>query len=63
MMYLALTYDHRLLDGREAVIFLVKVRKKKKKSCGFFISHANSIVIAPSQIKEYIEDPRRMLLA
>ncbi|KAF5574723.1 KGD2-2-oxoglutarate dehydrogenase complex E2 component [Fusarium pseudocircinatum] len=38
MMYLALTYDHRLLDGREAVQFLVKV-------------------------KEYIEDPRRMLLA
>lgn len=25
MMYLALTYDHRLLDGREAVTFLVKV--------------------------------------
>ncbi|KAL9126583.1 MAG: hypothetical protein Q9175_007896, partial [Cornicularia normoerica] len=24
MMYLALTYDHRLLDGREAVVFLVK---------------------------------------
>ncbi|KAJ9611654.1 2-oxoglutarate dehydrogenase complex E2 component [Cladophialophora chaetospira] len=38
MMYLALTYDHRLLDGREAVTFLVK-------------------------IKEYIEDPRKMLLA
>ncbi|SPO01298.1 probable KGD2 - 2-oxoglutarate dehydrogenase complex E2 component [Cephalotrichum gorgonifer] len=37
MMYLALTYDHRLLDGREATQFLVKV-------------------------KEYIEDPRRMLL-
>ncbi|KFA61341.1 hypothetical protein S40285_05873 [Stachybotrys chlorohalonatus IBT 40285] len=37
MMFLALTYDHRLLDGREAVQFLVKV-------------------------KEYIEDPRRMLL-
>ncbi|KAJ5296566.1 uncharacterized protein N7443_007459 [Penicillium atrosanguineum] len=37
MMYLALTYDHRILDGREAVTFLVKV-------------------------KEYIEDPRRMLL-
>ncbi|KAF7590161.1 2-oxoglutarate dehydrogenase complex E2 component [Aspergillus hancockii] len=37
MMYLALTYDHRLLDGREAVTFLIKV-------------------------KEYIEDPRRMLL-
>ncbi|KAI9891584.1 MAG: 2-oxoglutarate dehydrogenase complex E2 component [Vezdaea aestivalis] len=37
MMYLALTYDHRLLDGREAVTFLVK-------------------------IKEYIEDPQKMLL-
>ena len=24
MMYLALTYDHRMLDGREAVVFLVK---------------------------------------
>lgn len=24
-MYLALTYDHRILDGREAVTFLVKV--------------------------------------
>lgn len=38
MMYLALTYDHRLLDGREAVTFLVR-------------------------IKEFIEDPRKMLLA
>jgi len=37
IMYLALTYDHRILDGREAVTFLVK-------------------------IKEYIQDPRRMLL-
>ncbi|KAF8630016.1 hypothetical protein AX15_003148 [Amanita polypyramis BW_CC] len=38
IMVVALTYDHRLLDGRDAVTFLVKV-------------------------KEYIEDPRRMLLA
>ncbi|XP_006463414.1 hypothetical protein AGABI2DRAFT_194245 [Agaricus bisporus var. bisporus H97] len=37
IMVVALTYDHRLLDGREAVTFLVKV-------------------------KEYIEDPRKMLL-
>ncbi|ORX39719.1 2-oxoglutarate metabolism-related protein [Kockovaella imperatae] len=37
MMYVCLTYDHRLLDGREATTFLVRV-------------------------KEYIEDPRRMLL-
>lgn len=26
MMYLALTYDHRLVDGREAVGFLVKIK-------------------------------------
>ncbi|TFK73548.1 dihydrolipoamide succinyltransferase [Pluteus cervinus] len=38
IMVVALTYDHRLLDGREAVTFLVKV-------------------------KEYIEDPRKMLLS
>lgn len=37
IMVVALTYDHRLLDGREAVTFLVR-------------------------IKEYLEDPRRMLL-
>jgi 2-oxoglutarate dehydrogenase E2 component (dihydrolipoamide succinyltransferase) len=27
-MYLALTYDHRLIDGREAVLFLCSVRDK-----------------------------------
>jgi 2-oxoglutarate dehydrogenase E2 component (dihydrolipoamide succinyltransferase) len=27
MMYLALTYDHRLVDGREAVTFLVRVKE------------------------------------
>jgi 2-oxoglutarate dehydrogenase E2 component (dihydrolipoamide succinyltransferase) len=27
MMYLALTYDHRLIDGREAVQFLVRVKE------------------------------------
>lgn len=26
MMYIALTYDHRLIDGREAVMFLKKVK-------------------------------------
>ncbi|HRK71729.1 MAG TPA: 2-oxoglutarate dehydrogenase complex dihydrolipoyllysine-residue succinyltransferase, partial [Micropepsaceae bacterium] len=26
MMYLALSYDHRLVDGREAVLFLVRVK-------------------------------------
>ena len=27
MMYVALTYDHRLVDGREAVTFLVRVKQ------------------------------------
>ena len=27
MMYLALSYDHRLIDGREAVSFLVRVKE------------------------------------
>ncbi len=37
MMYIALTYDHRIIDGREAVQFLVTV-------------------------KQYLEDPARMVL-
>jgi 2-oxoglutarate dehydrogenase E2 component (dihydrolipoamide succinyltransferase) len=37
MMYVALSYDHRIVDGREAVQFLVK-------------------------IKEFVEDPGRLLL-
>ena len=37
MMYLALSYDHRIVDGREAVTFLVR-------------------------IKDYIEDPQRLLI-
>jgi 2-oxoglutarate dehydrogenase E2 component (dihydrolipoamide succinyltransferase) len=27
MMYLALTYDHRLIDGRDAVGFLVRIKE------------------------------------
>jgi len=26
-MYLALSYDHRIIDGREAVSFLVRVKE------------------------------------
>jgi 2-oxoglutarate dehydrogenase E2 component (dihydrolipoamide succinyltransferase) len=36
MMYIALSYDHRIIDGREAVTFLVR-------------------------IKQFIEDPRRLI--
>jgi 2-oxoglutarate dehydrogenase E2 component (dihydrolipoamide succinyltransferase) len=27
MMYVALSYDHRIVDGREAVLFLVRIKK------------------------------------
>jgi 2-oxoglutarate dehydrogenase E2 component (dihydrolipoamide succinyltransferase) len=27
MMYIALTYDHRIVDGREAVSFLKRVKE------------------------------------
>ena len=37
IMYLALTYDHRIVDGGEAVQFLVR-------------------------IKEFIEDPQKLLI-
>jgi 2-oxoglutarate dehydrogenase E2 component (dihydrolipoamide succinyltransferase) len=26
-MYLAVSYDHRIIDGREAVLFLVRVKE------------------------------------
>ena len=28
MMYLALSYDHRIIDGREAVQFLVSIKEQ-----------------------------------
>jgi 2-oxoglutarate dehydrogenase E2 component (dihydrolipoamide succinyltransferase) len=37
MMYVAMSYDHRIIDGKESVSFLVRV-------------------------KEYVEDPVRLLL-
>ena len=27
VMYVALTYDHRIIDGREAVLFLRKIKE------------------------------------
>jgi 2-oxoglutarate dehydrogenase E2 component (dihydrolipoamide succinyltransferase) len=27
MMYVALSYDHRIVDGREAVSFLVRIKE------------------------------------
>src|SRR3546814_10467207 len=31
MMYLALSYDHRLVDGREAVTFLVRMKERSEE--------------------------------
>ena len=31
MMYLALSYDHRIIDGREAVSFLVRIKENQSK--------------------------------
>ncbi|HTD59097.1 MAG TPA: 2-oxo acid dehydrogenase subunit E2 [Gemmatimonadaceae bacterium] len=27
MMYIALSYDHRLVDGQQAVLFLVRIKE------------------------------------
>ena len=35
MMYLALTYDHRIVDGKEAVTFLVGSRKRWRTPPGW----------------------------
>lgn len=37
MMYLALTYDHRIVDGREAVLFLVHVKNRLEDPGRFVI--------------------------
>ena len=37
MMYLALTYDHRLVDGREAVTFLVRVKELLENPTRFLL--------------------------
>jgi 2-oxoglutarate dehydrogenase E2 component (dihydrolipoamide succinyltransferase) len=37
MMYVALSYDHRLVDGREAVQFLVRVKELVEDPEGLLI--------------------------
>jgi len=37
MMYVALTYDHRLVDGREAVTFLRKIKQNVEDSTAMFL--------------------------
>jgi 2-oxoglutarate dehydrogenase E2 component (dihydrolipoamide succinyltransferase) len=47
MMYLALSYDHRLIDGKESVSFLVKVKE---------------MIENPQAILFEGQDPERLLL-
>jgi 2-oxoglutarate dehydrogenase E2 component (dihydrolipoamide succinyltransferase) len=35
MMYLALSYDHRIVDGKEAVTFLVRVKERSRTRRGW----------------------------
>jgi 2-oxoglutarate dehydrogenase E2 component (dihydrolipoamide succinyltransferase) len=38
MMYLALSYDHRIVDGREAVQFLVKIKEYIEEPAGLLLN-------------------------
>ena len=42
MMYLALSYDHRLIDGKEAVQFLVTIKDLLGRSGSHLIGNLNS---------------------
>ena len=61
--YTALNYDHRLVDGREAVTFLCSVRDKLEDCltccdcfpCPQITQHLRAAVFNP-------QDPSRMLL-
>jgi 2-oxoglutarate dehydrogenase E2 component (dihydrolipoamide succinyltransferase) len=37
MMYLALSYDHRIVDGKEAVTFLIKIKKALENPSRLFL--------------------------
>ena len=38
MMYVALTYDHRIIDGREAVQFLVTIKDRLEDPARLLLS-------------------------
>ena len=60
IMVVALTYDHRLLDGREAVTFL-----GTSSSSPLFCSSTERRWLVPVlavKVRDYLEDPRKMLL-
>jgi len=42
MMYLALTYDHRIVDGKEAVTFLVAHRQSPEREPEIWLNSSTS---------------------
>ncbi|HYV94481.1 MAG TPA: 2-oxoglutarate dehydrogenase complex dihydrolipoyllysine-residue succinyltransferase [Chitinophagales bacterium] len=46
MMYVALSYDHRIIDGRESVSFLVRVKE--------LLEHPEQLLIGSDPIKEML---------
>jgi 2-oxoglutarate dehydrogenase E2 component (dihydrolipoamide succinyltransferase) len=47
MMYIALSYDHRVIDGRESVSFLVRVKE--------FLENPELLLIGKDPVKTLLE--------
>jgi 2-oxoglutarate dehydrogenase E2 component (dihydrolipoamide succinyltransferase) len=47
MMYLALSYDHRIVDGRESVSFLVRVKE--------LLENPEQLLIGKDPVKTLLE--------
>jgi 2-oxoglutarate dehydrogenase E2 component (dihydrolipoamide succinyltransferase) len=59
MMYLALTYDHRIVDGAEAVRFLVRIKDLIEDPAALRPSTSARIRRGTSRIRAGIRPPRR----
>jgi len=53
-MYLALTYDHRLIDGREAVTFLRSIKG---------LDFTAVLVVSPSLLTSFVQQQLLKILA
>ena len=47
MMYLALSYDHRIIDGRESVSFLVRLKE--------LLENPDQLLIGKDPVKTLLE--------
>ena len=54
MMYLALSYDHRLIDGREAVTFLVRMKEALEDPTRILIDLVTTLCSCESRSPEQI---------